>query len=108
MMVAVADPGPGQVADSVLANGVILSGAYVSRTVASPGVRIAPGAVVDGAILLDDVTVGPGAVLRNVIVDKNVTIPAGYELGVDREHDAARFPISDGGVVAVAKGEKLD
>ncbi|HSJ33497.1 MAG TPA: glucose-1-phosphate adenylyltransferase [Acidimicrobiia bacterium] len=106
-IVAVADHGAGGVADSVLSNGVILSGAYVRRTVASPGVRIAPGASVDGAILLDDVKVGAGAVLRNVIVDKNVVIPPGYEIGVDHARDAERFMISEGGVVAVAKNQVI-
>src|SRR5690606_11817466 len=66
--VAVAEHGSGHVADSIVSNGVIVSGAYVTRTVASPGVRIEPGATVDGAILLDDVRVGEGAVLRNVII----------------------------------------
>ena len=107
-VVAVAEHGAGQVADSLLSNGVIISGAYVSRTVASPGVRVEPGATVDGAILMDDVKVGAGAVLRNVIVDKNVEVPPGTEIGVDHKSDAERFTISDGGIVAIAKGEAID
>ena len=104
-IVAVAEHGAGEVADSLLSNGVIVSGGYVRRTVASPGVRIEPGAVVDGAILMDDVRVGAGAVLRNVIVDKNVVIPPGTEIGVDHAKDSERFVISDGGVVAIAKSQ---
>lgn len=107
-VVAVAEHGAGEIADSVLSNGVIVSGAYVRRVVASPGVRIEPGAVVDGAILLDDVVVGAGATLRNVIVDKNVVVPPGAQIGVDHEHDAKRFIISEAGVVAVAKGQPVD
>lgn len=104
-IVAVAEHGAGEVADSLLSNGVIVSGGYVRRTVASPGVRIEPGAVVDGAILMDDVRVGAGAVLSNVIVDKNVVIPPGTEIGVDHTKDSERFVISDGGVVAIAKSQ---
>jgi glucose-1-phosphate adenylyltransferase len=104
-IVAVAEHGAGEVADSLLSNGVILSGAYVRRTVASPGVRVDPGAMVDGAILMDDVHVGSGAVLRNVIIDKNVDVPPGAEIGVDLEKDAERFTVSDGGIVALAKGQ---
>lgn len=106
-IVAVAEHGAGDIADSVLSNGVILSGAYVRRTVASPGVRIEPGAVVDGAILMDNVKVGAGAVLRNVIIDKNVVVPPGTRIGVDPENDAGQFTISDGGVVAVPKGHVI-
>ncbi|MDP3984967.1 MAG: glucose-1-phosphate adenylyltransferase, partial [Acidimicrobiia bacterium] len=51
-VVAVEKHGPGQVADSILSNGVILSGAYVRNSVLSPGVRVAPGAVVESSILL--------------------------------------------------------
>lgn len=107
-VVAVAEHGSGDIADSVLSNGVVISGAYVRRTVASPGVRIEPGAVVDGAILLDDVMVGPGAVLRNVIIDKNVEVPAGAEIGLDHEKDAEHYTVSDGGVVAIAKAQLIE
>jgi glucose-1-phosphate adenylyltransferase len=107
-VVAVAEHGAGEIADSILSNGVVISGAYVRRTVASPGVRIESGAVVDGAILLDDVKVGPGAVLRNVIIDKNVEVPAGTEIGVDLERDAELYTVSEGGVVAIPKGATLE
>ena len=42
-VVAVAEHGSGQVADSILSNGVILSGAYVRNSVLSPNVRVDPG-----------------------------------------------------------------
>lgn len=106
--VAVAQYGSGQVADSIVSNGVIISGAYVTRTVASPGVRIEPGATVEGAILLDDVRVGEGAVLNNVIIDKNVEIPPGAKIGVDPEEDFRRFTVSEGGVVAIPKGHVIE
>src|SRR5690606_28646561 len=63
--------GPAEIADSILSNGVIVSGATVRGSVLSPEVRIGPGAVVEGAVLCDRVTVGPGAVVRRAIVDKN-------------------------------------
>jgi glucose-1-phosphate adenylyltransferase len=106
-VVAVAEHGPGQVADSVLSNGVILSGAYVRHSVLSPGVRVESGSLVERSILLDDVWVGTGAVIRNAIIDKHVVVPPGARIGVDPERDDARFIVSPGGVVALAKGEQI-
>jgi glucose-1-phosphate adenylyltransferase len=104
-VVAVAEHGPGQVADSILSNGVILSGAYVRRSILSPNVRVAPGAVIEDCILLDDVQIGPGSVVRRAIIDKNVKVPAGSAIGVDAGRDQERFEVSPAGVVAIAKGQ---
>lgn len=104
-VVAVAEHGGGEVADSILSNGAILSGAYVRNAVLSPGVRVSNGSVVERSILLDDVRVGAGVVIRNAIIDKNVVIPDGARIGVDRERDLDRFTVSPSGVVAIAKGE---
>jgi glucose-1-phosphate adenylyltransferase len=101
--------GAGEVADSILCNGTIVTGAHVQRSVLSPRVRVQPGAHVEGAILMDDVTVERGALVRNAIIDKNVVVPAGCSIGVDPAHDAARgFTISPAGVVAVAKGAVVE
>jgi glucose-1-phosphate adenylyltransferase len=100
--------GSGEVSDSLVCNGAIISGAKVRRSVISPGVRVEAGALVEGAILLDDVVVGPGAIVRNAIIDKHVVVPAGAAVGVDRASDAERFTVSAGGVVAIAKGAEID
>jgi glucose-1-phosphate adenylyltransferase len=103
-VVAVAEHGPGQLADSMLSNGVVISGGYVRNSVLSPWVRVHPGAVLEGTVLLEDVVVGAGAHLRNVIIDKNVHVPPGAQIGLDEERDRARgFEVSEAGVVAVAK-----
>jgi glucose-1-phosphate adenylyltransferase len=99
--------GAGEVYDSLLCNGAIVSGATVRRSVVSPGVRIEAGARVEGAILLDDAVIGRGAVVRNAIVDKNVVVPAGTTIGVDLEHDAAHYTVSPCGVVAISKGQAI-
>jgi glucose-1-phosphate adenylyltransferase len=106
-VVAVEKHGAGQVADSILSNGVILSGAYVRNSVLSPGVRVAPGAVVENSILLNNVHIGSGATVRKTIIDKNVNIPAGFKIGVDHDMDRQEFTVSPGGIVAVAKGELI-
>lgn len=103
-IVAVGKYGAGHIADTMLSNGVILSGATVSRSVLSPGVRVAGGAKIEDSILLDDVTVGEGAVIRRAVIDKGVTIPPGATVGVDHDADRERgLRVSDGGVVAMGK-----
>src|SRR5690606_12259363 len=99
--------GPAEIADSILSNGVIVSGATVRGSVLSPEVRIGPGAVVEGAVLCDRVTVGPGAVVRRAIVDKNVEIPPGARIGIDPDEDRKRFETSAGGVVAIPKNYRF-
>jgi glucose-1-phosphate adenylyltransferase len=106
-VVAHGEFGAGEIANSMLSQGCIVTGATVRNSVLSPNVRIEPGAVVDGAILFDDVHVGAGAVVRNAIVDKHVVIPRGRQIGVDRERDADEFSLSPNGVVAIGKGDKV-
>jgi glucose-1-phosphate adenylyltransferase len=105
-VVAVAEHGAGDVADSLLCNGAVISGAYVRNSVLSPWVRVEPGAVVENAVLLENVSIGPGAQIRNVILDKNVEVPTGATIGYDRTLDEARgFAFSDKGIAAVAKSQ---
>lgn len=103
-IVAIGKYGAGHVADTILANGVILSGATVHRSVLSTGVRVGGGSTVEDSILLDDVEVGEGAIIRRAIIDKGVKIPANATVGIDHDADRARgFTVSDGGVVALGK-----
>ena len=69
--------------DSVVANGAVVSGGVVRRSILSPRVRVNSYSEVTDSVLFDEVTVGRGAVVRNAIIDKLVQIPEGYEIGVD-------------------------
>lgn len=101
--------GAGEISDSILCNGTIVSGASVRNSVLSPLVRVGPGATVEGAILMDDVVVERGATVRRAIIDKNVVVPAGTTIGVDLEHDAARgFTVTSSGIVVIPKGAKVE
>jgi glucose-1-phosphate adenylyltransferase len=98
---------PGAVVDSILSNGVIVSGGTVRRSVLSPGVHVEGEAMVENAILLDGVRIGAGAVVRNAIVDKNVQVPPQTEIGVEPDRDLARFDVSAAGVVAIGKDDEI-
>lgn len=97
----------GEIVDSILCNGVIVSGASLSRSIISPGVRLEGGASIDESMILDGVHVGPKAVIKRAIIDKNVVVPPGTQIGVDPERDKERFHVSPGGVVVIGKGDKI-
>jgi glucose-1-phosphate adenylyltransferase len=96
----------GRAIDSLVGNGVIVSGGLVRESVLSPGARVNSWATVERSIVLHNTVIGRHAVVRNAILDKNVTVPDGVSVGVDKEHDMARgFTVSAGGVTVVGKSQ---
>jgi glucose-1-phosphate adenylyltransferase len=98
----------GRAINSVVANGVIVSGGNVRESVLSPGVRVHSWATVDRSVVLDGTHIGRRAVVRDAILDKNVVIGEGVEVGVNKDDDRARgFTVSDAGITVVGKGEQV-
>jgi glucose-1-phosphate adenylyltransferase len=96
----------GRAINSVISNGVIVSGGLVRNSVLSPGVRVNSWSRVERAVLLHNTRIGRHAVVENAILDKNVEVPEGVQVGVDKERDRARgFTVSAGGVTVVGKGQ---
>lgn len=99
----------GRAVNSLVAGGVIISGATVRNTVAFRRVRANSYSLVENSVLFDNVTVGRHAVVRNAIIDKNVTVPDGVEIGVDPAADRARgLTVMPSGIVTVPKGYKFE
>ncbi|GGR40879.1 glucose-1-phosphate adenylyltransferase [Streptomyces griseomycini] len=96
----------GIASEAIISPGCLIRG-QVSRSVLSPGVIVEEGAVVQGCVLHDNVRVGRGAVVRNAILDKNVDVPPEGTVGVDLERDKKFYSISENGVLALGKGQRV-
>ena len=96
----------GRAIDSLVSNGVIISGGLVRESVLSPGVRVNSWARVESSLLLHNTVIGRHAQISRAIIDKNVVVPEGIKIGVDKDHDRARgFVVSPGGITVVGKGQ---
>jgi glucose-1-phosphate adenylyltransferase len=96
----------GRAINSVVSNGVVVSGGLVLDSVLSPGVRVNSWSRVERAVIMHNTRIGRHAVVKNAILDKNVEVPDGAVVGVDKEHDRARgFVVSAGGITVVGKGQ---
>ncbi len=98
----------GQVLDSIVSNGCIISGGRVQRSILSPGVKVNSYSEVHESILMEGVQIGRYARIRRAIIDKRVVIPPRAEIGFDPDEDARRFAVSPGGIVVIPKGTNLE
>jgi len=98
----------GRAMNSVVSNGVIVSGGLVRDAVLSPGVRVNSWSRVERAVVLHNTIIGRNAIVEDAILDKNVLVPEGAVVGVDKDHDRARgFVVSEGGITVVGKGQEV-
>jgi glucose-1-phosphate adenylyltransferase len=98
----------GTALDSMVAAGVVISGATVRRSIVSSGTTIHSGALVEDSVIMHDVRIGRGAVVRRAIIDKRVVVPPGAQIGVDHEQDRRKgYTISESGVTVIGKGDRV-
>lgn len=94
--------------DSLVSDGVIISGGTINRCILHPRVRIHSYTDVDESILMDGVEVGRHSKIRRAIIDKGVKIPSNTTIGYDVEWDRQRFTVTDSGIVVVSKGAVIE
>jgi glucose-1-phosphate adenylyltransferase len=98
----------GTALDSIVSNGVVVSGGVVEGSVLSNDVFVGNGSRVIDSVLMDKVNIGEGAVVNRAILDKNVKVPAGAAIGLDHDLDRARgFKVTESGITVLAKGQQV-
>ncbi|MDY3125764.1 glucose-1-phosphate adenylyltransferase [Bifidobacterium mongoliense] len=99
----------GHATDSIVSNGVIVSGGEVHHSVLSPNVRVHSWAQVVDSVLFDNVVVNRRARVYKAILDKNVVLTENSTVGIDTEHDLARgFTVTPDGITVVPKSTIVD
>ncbi len=86
---------------SLVAGGCIVSGASISRSLVSTGVRVHSYSTIHEAVILPYASIGRHTRLRKVVIDSEVTIPDGMVVGEDPELDAKRFRRTESGVTLI-------
>jgi glucose-1-phosphate adenylyltransferase len=84
----------GQAVNSLLADGCVIRGGAVIRSVVGPSCMVGAGAEIEDSILLDGCRIGSGAHIRRAVVGPGVVVADGEEVGYDeplRPH-ALRLP----------------
>lgn len=97
----------GQITNSLISNGCIISGGAVEHSVLSPNVRINSSCYVSDSILMEGVEIGQKVKIKKAIIEKDVRMPDGIQIGYDLDKDKKRFFVTASGIVVVAKGAKL-
>lgn len=91
--------------DSLVSNGVIISGGTVTHSILSPGTYIHSYSSVNESVLMHNARVGRHAVVEKAILDKDVVVEEGAVVGVDLDRDRERgFTVTESGITVVPKG----
>lgn len=97
----------GTAVNSIVSEGVIVSGGMIRNSVLFPRVRVNSFSRIEDSIIFNRVNIGRRAKIRRAIIDKDVDVPPDSEIGYDLEKDARRFTVSDG-IVVISKGTIFD
>jgi glucose-1-phosphate adenylyltransferase len=95
----------GQVVDSLVCEGTIVSGAMLINVVAGVDCYFHRFASIENSVISGNCRIGRHCWVRNSLMDNNVAIAEGTTIGYDDEADRLRFPfISPKGMIVLPKG----
>ncbi|MBU0474555.1 MAG: glucose-1-phosphate adenylyltransferase [Bacteroidetes bacterium] len=89
--------------NSLVADGSVISGGTVAKSVLGFKVMVENGAHISDSIIMDYCKIGYNSRIRRAIIDKNVVIPENVSIGFDLENDMKNFLVTDSGIVMVPK-----
>jgi glucose-1-phosphate adenylyltransferase len=93
----------GTALDSMIADGCIINGATVRRSLLFPDVLVQSDSNVEDCVVQAGVQIGRNCMLRKCILDKNCTIPDNTRIGLDPLSDARNFHVTRSGVTLVTR-----
>jgi len=93
----------GAAVNSMICDGCIISGARIKNSVVCNNVVANEQTEIEDCVILPDCTVGERCKLKRVVLDRYCQVPDGIEIGYNLELDAARFHLSEGGIVLVTQ-----
>ena len=91
----------GEAINSLVSGGCIIAGALVKNCVIFYATRIETGSMVRNSVVLPGVYIGNNCRINHAIIDKGTRIPDNTVIGENHAADAARFHISDEGIILV-------
>jgi glucose-1-phosphate adenylyltransferase len=92
----------GEAIDSLVAGGVIISGARIKRSIIFFGTQVHSYAHVKDSVILPKVSIGRNCTIHKAVIDKGCFIAEDTEIGVDHDEDRRRgFHVTNKGVVMV-------
>jgi glucose-1-phosphate adenylyltransferase len=91
----------GTAINSLISDGCIISGALIKNSVIFYATRIETRSMVTDSVVLPGVNIGNNCRINRAIIDKGARIPDNTVIGEKPAEDAARFHISDEGIVLV-------
>jgi glucose-1-phosphate adenylyltransferase len=97
----------GRAINSLIANGCIISGGLVKKSILFPDVRINSFSEVLESIIMEGTDIGRYAKVRRAIIDKNVKVSQSASIGYNLGEDKKRFTVTGSGIVVVSKGSRV-